>query len=266
VMLLLLTGCGNDVVTTESGLRYSDHETGEGRAAEMGDIVTIHLSIWNVLDSADLFEDWSGDSVRMSQSIGSTKEHNQPAKIILGSGEFIKGSDEGIVGMKPGGIRTIVIPSNLAYGPTGAGPVPPNTDIKLYVELLEAKPVPVVNPWDYDSTRIQTTPSGLQYVMIEEGSGEKADSNDIVTVHYSGYLSDGEKFDSSIERDEALTFTLGVGQVIPGWEEGISLLSPGGKAKLFIPPQLAYGERDMGVIPPNSTLIFDVELIDVKKN
>jgi peptidylprolyl isomerase len=266
LVLLFFAGCGDDVVTTESGLQYSDQKVGEGKAAEIGDLVTMHLSIWNIQDSTDLFEDWSADSSRMSQLIGSSREQNQPAKVVLGSGEFIKGSDEGIVGMKPGGIRTIIIPSYLAYGETGAGPVPPNTSLKLQIELLDAKPVPVVEQWDYDSTKVQTTSSGLKYVIFEEGTGESADSNDIVSVHYSGFLTNGEKFDSSVERDEPLSFTLGRRQVIPGWEEGISLLKKGGKAKLLIPPDLAYGERDMGVIPPNSVLIFDVELVDVKKN
>jgi peptidylprolyl isomerase len=266
LFLLLIFGCGSDIVTTESGLRYSDNKTGEGRSAELGDLVTLHLNIWTVQDSSDLFEDWTEDTTKVKSLIGSSRQHNQPAKFVLGSGEFIRGSDEGIAGMKPGGIRTIIIPSSLAYGEEGAGPVPPNTDIKLQIELIEAKEMPVVERWDYDSTNIQTTSSGLRYVILEEGSGDKADSNDIVTVHYSGYLENGDKFDSSVERDEPITFSLGIGQVIPGWEEGISLLSPGAKAKFFIPPHLAYGERDMGLIPPNSTLVFDVELIDVKKN
>jgi peptidylprolyl isomerase len=266
--LLMLTffGCGPEIITTESGLRYSDNKTGEGRSAELGDLVTLHLNIWLVQDSSELFEDWTDDSTKNANMIGSSRQFNQPAKFVLGSGEFIRGSDEGIVGMKPGGMRTIIIPSHLAYGEEGAGPVPPNTDIRLQIELIDAKVPPVVESWDYDSTRIQTTSSGLKYVIIEEGSGEKADSNDIVTVHYSGYLENGDKFDSSVERDEPITFSLGTGQVIPGWEEGLSLLNAGSKAKFFIPPQLAYGERDMGVIPPNSTLIFDVELVEVKKN
>jgi peptidylprolyl isomerase len=264
--LLLFQGCGNDVVTTESGLRYSDIKSGEGRAAQEGDLVTFNVLIWTVQDSSDLFEDWSADTTKKEQLIASTKEYNQPAKVVLGTGAFVRGSDEGIVGMKPGGERMIVIPHNLAYGQTGAGPVPPNTDLKLLVEMIDVKEVPQVEPWDYDSTKTQTTPSGLMYIILEEGTGENADSNDIVSVHYSGFLVDGTKFDSSVERDEPLTFTIGVGQVIPGWDEGITLLNKGAKAKLIIPPFLAYGERDMGSIPPNSTLIFDVELVDVKKN
>lgn len=263
---MLSFGCSNDVVTTKTGLRYIDEKNGQGKAAEMGDMVTLHLSIWIVKDSSNLFGDWSKDSTKTTFLVGTSKETNQPVKIMLGSGQFIKGSDEGIAGMKPGGVRTIVIPSKLAYGPTGAGPVPPNTDIRLQIELLDAKVVPAVKPWDYDSTKIQTTASGLKYVILQEGTGVLPDSNDIVVVHYSGFFLDGRKFDSSVERGEPLTVPLGQRRVIPGWEEGLSLLKKGTKAKLIVPPALAYGDRGMGAIPPGSTLIFDIEVIDIKKN
>lgn len=268
VMLFFVSflGCGSDVITTKSGLKYSDEKVGEGKAAAMGDVVTMHLTIWLVKDSTDLFGDWNADSLRKADIVGTTKDKNQPAKIVLGSGNFVKGSDEGIVGMKPGGVRTIIIPSELAYGTHGAGPVPPNTDLRLQIEMIDAKAIPAVEPWNYDSTKVVTTPSGLKYVILQEGQGENADSNDIVTVHYSGFLMDGKKFDSSVERDDPFILTLGRNSVIPGWEEGLTLLKKGSKAKLIIPSNLAYGERDMGVIPPNSTLIFDVEILDIKKN
>ena len=109
----------------------------------------------------------------------------------------------------------------------------------------------------------KTTDSGLQYVMIEEGSGKSPEAGQNVSVHYSGYLMDGTKFDSSYDRGEPITFPIGQGRVIPGWDEGITLLKVGGKAKLIIPPNLGYGNRAIGPIPPNSTLIFDVELVDI---
>ena len=84
-----------------------------------------------------------------------------------------------------------------------------------------------------------------------------------VSVHYSGYLLDGTKFDSSHDRGEPITFPIGQGRVIKGWDEGISLLKVGGKAKLIIPPDLGYGDRAIGPIPPGSILIFDVELVDI---
>jgi peptidylprolyl isomerase len=107
-----------------------------------------------------------------------------------------------------------------------------------------------------------TTASGLKYVVVEEGTGATPKPGDLVRVHYAGTLEDGTKFDSSYDRGEPIEFILGRGQVIPGWDEGIGLMKVGGKARLIIPPDLAYGEQGAGgVIPPNATLNFDVELV-----
>lgn len=107
-----------------------------------------------------------------------------------------------------------------------------------------------------------TTASGLKYVVVEEGTGATPKPGDLVKVHYTGTLEDGTKFDSSYDRGEPIEFVLGRGQVIPGWDEGIGLMKVGGKCKLIIPPDLAYGEQGAGgVIPPNATLNFDVELV-----
>src|SRR5512137_1130980 len=109
------------------------------------------------------------------------------------------------------------------------------------------------------------TASGLEYVEVTAGTGTQATAGKIVKVHYTGKFPDGKVFDSSIPRREPLEFVLGGGKVIKGWDEGIALMKVGGKAQLTIPPHLAYGERGAGgVIPPNATLVFDVELVDVK--
>ena len=109
------------------------------------------------------------------------------------------------------------------------------------------------------------TESGLGYIMVKEGSGVQAENGKTVSVHYTGKLTDGTKFDSSLDRNQPIEFVLGQGRVIKGWDEGISYLKVGGKATFIIPSDLAYGERGAGgVIPPNATLIFDVELVDVK--
>lgn len=110
---------------------------------------------------------------------------------------------------------------------------------------------------------VVTLPSGLQYEIIKEGNGDKPTANDRVKVHYHGTLIDGEVFDSSIERGEPATF--GVTQVIPGWTEALQLMPVGSKWKLYIPSDIAYGSRDTGTIKPYSTLIFDVELLDIEK-
>ena len=109
------------------------------------------------------------------------------------------------------------------------------------------------------------TESGLRYQILQEGAGEKAQKGKTVSVHYKGQLADGTVFDSSYKRNQPIEFPLGVGHVIPGWDEGIQLLSVGDKARFVIPSDLAYGSRGAGgVIPPHATLIFDVELMKVK--
>ncbi len=110
---------------------------------------------------------------------------------------------------------------------------------------------------------VRTTASGLQYEVLKEGTGLQPTAADQVTVHYTGKLIDGTVFDSSVERGEPATF--GVTQVIPGWVEALQLMKEGAKYRLFIPSQLAYGPNGAGPIAPNSTLIFDVELIKVIK-
>lgn len=108
------------------------------------------------------------------------------------------------------------------------------------------------------------TPSGLRYKMIQKGSGKKAESGQMVSVHYEGSLTNGQVFDSSFKRNEPIDFKLGVGQVISGWDEGIALLKEGDKARFVIPSHLAYGSAGAGgVIPPDATLVFDVELMKV---
>ena len=109
---------------------------------------------------------------------------------------------------------------------------------------------------------VKVTESGLQYLVLKEGNGAKPGPNDVVTVHYTGRLIDGTVFDSSVERGEPATFA--VGQVIPGWVDGLQLMSEGAAWRLFIPSNLAYGPHGTGPIQPNSTLVFDVQLIKVE--
>jgi FKBP-type peptidyl-prolyl cis-trans isomerase len=109
------------------------------------------------------------------------------------------------------------------------------------------------------------TPSGLKYADLKVGQGEEARAGRVVEVHYTGWLENGTKFDSSRDRNRPFTFRLGAGDVIKGWDEGVAGMKSGGKRKLVIPPELGYGKRGAGeVIPPGATLIFEVELLGVR--
>jgi peptidylprolyl isomerase len=140
--------------------------------------------------------------------------------------------------------------------------------------ILPANPVATVNqstPAPSNLTAMEsnenqvTTASGLKYVEIAEGTGETPAKGQTVSVHYTGTLESGKKFDSSRDRNSAFEFQIGEGQVIKGWDEGLSTMKVGGRRKLIIPAELGYGARGAGgVIPPNATLVFDVELLKIK--
>ncbi len=118
---------------------------------------------------------------------------------------------------------------------------------------------------DKPEAKVIKTDSGLQYVELKEGTGERAREGDTVEVHYTGTFKDGKKFDSSLDRGKPFSFKLGAGQVIKGWDEGVAGMQVGGKRKLVIPSPLAYGEGGGGgAIPPKSELTFEVELLKIK--
>jgi peptidylprolyl isomerase len=259
--LLVLAGCGKKVVTTQSGVKYSVDTVGNGTVAKEGDFVSLHYKLWMIKDSTKMFTDWSKDSTKKTDLLGDTRMTNQPAKFVLGAGVLL-GSEEAIIGMKKGETRSIIVPSKLAFGERGYGPVPPNTKLKFLVTLLDTKEQ--VNMWKLDNLNFQTTQAGLKYAVVQNGTGPNADSGKTVMVKYSGFLSNGKRFDSSIERNEPFAFILGMHQVMPGFEQGISLMNKGSKYRFVVPASLGYGSKKVGQIPANSDLIFDVELVDIR--
>jgi len=245
----------DETITTTSGLQYVIIKKGDGKKPKKGDEVVVHYT--GKLTDGSVFD--------------SSVERGKPFSFKLGAGQVIKGWDEGIALLQVGDKATFTIPPELGYGKRGSPPViPANATLIFDVELMDVVEMDVVEkvvpkPFDIAGKETVTTKSGLQYIMVKEGSGVQPESGKQVFVHYTGYLNDGSIFDSSVERGQPLPFTLGTGQVIKGWDEGVALLKVGGKARLIIPYGLAYGEKGYpGLIPPNATLTFDVELVDVK--
>jgi FKBP-type peptidyl-prolyl cis-trans isomerase len=131
--------------------------------------------------------------------------------------------------------------------------------------LIASKTMSDANIIANDSgANVVTTDSGLKYIELQEGTGATPSPGQKIQVHYTGTLTNGKKFDSSRDRNQPFEFNVAMGQVIKGWDEGLSTMKVGGRRQLIIPPELGYGTRGIGPIPPNSTLIFDVELLAVK--
>jgi peptidylprolyl isomerase len=184
------------------------------------------------------------------QVVGATRGRGAEAKIPLAEiAKELPGWAEGVSTMKVGGTRRLVIPPQLAYGSQGAGGViPPDATLIFEVDLLDTQPAPKVEITD-----------------LVVGTGAEAVTGKSVSVNYTGTLTNGVVFDSSFKRNEPISLTLGAGQVIPGWEQGLQGMKVGGTRVLTIPSELAYGPQGAGsVIPPNATLIFQIELVDVK--
>lgn len=131
---------------------------------------------------------------------------------------------------------------------------------------VEPLPEPTAEPTPIQATPV-TTSDGLQYIELVPGNSDHPRAGDVVEVHYRGMLADGTQFDSSYQRGAPSQFVLGAGAVLPGWDEGVAMMRKGGKARLILPPSLAYGEKGGGgIIPPNATLTYDMELVQIRRN
>jgi FKBP-type peptidyl-prolyl cis-trans isomerase len=263
------------VAPEASGLIYVEQVAGKGAKIDSGAWVKANFSV-TLVDGKQIF---------------STAERGEPKEFEYGAGSDTPGFEEGISKMLKGGKATFIVPSKIAFGEGGRGSlIPPYATVIYDVEVVD-----VMSKADHDKQqaakqkeaaakveanktqegslmkkylaekKITTAPtsSGLVYVEKVKGTGARAVAGKKVKVHYTGTLLNGTKFDSSRDRNTPFEFVLGQGQVIKGWDEGIAMMNVGGKATLVIPSAIAYGERDMGQIPPYSTLVFDVELLEV---
>jgi peptidylprolyl isomerase len=240
----------NDLVTTDSGLQYYDIEAGEGDESVIGSTVTTNYALWVQGEDEDLF-------------IGSS-DAGGPATFSLGPADLVfPGWDEGATGMKVGGKRLLIIPAELGLGEAGAGDIPPGSTLIMEIEMVNI--IEPVFMTEVDEDDYSVTESGLKYFDLVEGQGDSPAEGQTVIVHYTGWLEDGTKFDSSLDRGQPFTFPIGQGAVIPGWDEGVATMKVGGKRQLVIPAELGYGDAGSGAsIPPGATLIFEVELLDLQ--
>ena len=247
---------------TPSGLCYTISKEGTGELPKRGQSISVNYT--GKLMNGKAFD---------SNIDPEFKHPGEPLIVELGMGKVIRGWDEGLALLKKGAKATFYIPSGLAYGSQDRSPTIPANSILIFdVEILDIANQTEIDEkliLDYctkNNIKAQKTISGLYYSITKEGKGEKAIAGQKVSVKYTGTTLDGKKFDSNVDRPEPFTFTLGQGQVIKGWDEGIGLLSKGAKAILLIPSGIAYGAQSpTPAIPPNSVLSFEVELTDIQK-
>lgn len=232
----------------ENGLEIYTVKEGEGRKIKDDDFVKVHYT--GYLENDKMFD--------------SSVEDEKPIQIQLGKNQVIKGWEQALLQLNVGDKARIVIPPELAYGEKGRGEIPANETLTFDVKIIKAKSPVNVEPYDVSGKDTTFTKTGLGIIKVKTSQGPDAKKGDKIKVHYTGYLSDGEIFDSSVEADQPITFKLGEKKVIPGWEEGLLHMKEGEKARLIIPYQLGYGEKGYGPIPPKSQLIFDMELLEIK--
>lgn len=231
---------------TENGLKYTIHRAGTGERASDGSLVSVH---------------YAGRLVN-GEEFDNSYERGTPIRFTLGDGQVIKGWEEGIALLNVGDSATFTIPPYLGYGDKKMGNIPANSTLIFDVELIGVREL--TEPWDVSEKDTIQIREGLQMIKLKDNpKGIQPTDGQVVSVHYSGYFKNLEKFDSSVDRGNPFSFPLGKGRVIKGWDYGIAELRTGEKARLIIAADLAYGKNGRGSIPPNATLLFDVELLEV---
>lgn len=233
---------------TDSGLQYVEKVAGDGAAPQAGDIITMHF-IGTLADGTVFGDSYTND---------------QPVTVIFGREQLLPGWEEGVGMMKAGGEAQLIIPPELGFGEQPVGAIPPNSQLILDVELLSVEAPP--EPMAVDEGDLETTDSGLMYYDMVEGDGDTPETGGMATTDFTIWVreEDGDRFVVSSADNEPISFTIGsVDVVFPGWDEGVSTMNVGGKRLLVIPPELALGPQGGGDIPPDSTLVMEVELLEV---
>lgn len=281
ISLLMLAVLGlwacnqNKVSVTDTGLKYQFHvHDDNGRKAKQGEIMTIHLQLRATSPKDTVIRD--------------TYKELTPLKVVLQPSAFKGSFEEGLAMLSPGDSATFYVPADSLFGKAMQA-LPPfiakGSDVAFTVRVIS-----IQNKDEYQKemakmqeaqkgldakliadylaknkiTNFQKTETGLHIVTISEGTGELPAKGDSVTVRYTGKLMSGKVFDANTT--DGIRFPVGGGWVVPGWDEGIMKMKKGGKSMLILPSALGYGgEGAGGVIPPNATLLFDIELADVKK-
>ena len=233
--------------STPSKLLFSDIKSGDGPQVEAGDLIEVQY-VGALLDSGLEFD--------------TSWDRGQSFFVLIGVGAVIQGWDQGIVGMQAGSRRLLIIPPELAYGEQGAGEdIGPDSSLAFVVDLLQIvnispPEITVVDPLDNDSLLMVDETVGTSDRAVEPG--------DTITVHYLGTLEDGTIFDASWRRGQPFTTQIGVGRVIPGWDQGMIGMKEGGRRLLHIPSDLAYGKNGSGsTIGPDTPLVFIVDLLRI---
>jgi peptidylprolyl isomerase len=231
-----------DFVTTDSGLKYHDLEVGHGDAVTEGAWVRFRYQAW---DQDGRW--WRG-----------TLKGDQPVRSAVPNPRFVKGWSEGVLGMKRGGKRLMIIPPDLAFGNRPTAGLKPQSTLIMEVELVDI----LINMPPTDVKQLVTSPSGLKYQDIRQGTGPTPTPDSVVTFDYNAWLDDLTLFDSSVLR--GLPKTCYLKDQIKGLAEGVGSMKQGGVRKLIIPPELGYGSVRRPHVPPNSTLIYEIHLLKVQ--
>lgn len=232
----------------ENGVFYWDEKAGTGTQAAQGTRVQVHYTGW----------------LASGRKFSSSKDYGKPLATVLGGGRLIAGWEVGLDGIAPGAVRWLKISPSMGYGAKSYSAIPPNSTLIFRVEMENVERDDALAETmdffpDLEKLDLQEGPEGLRYAIVHQGEGEGAKPGQNVRVHYTGFLSDGKKFDSSRDRGQIFNFPLGKGNVIRGWDLGVEGMLPGEKRVLVIPPKLGYGNRGGGPIPGNATLVFVVE-------